>query len=80
MPDEEGYKRRGQGAFRDVSAGFSQNSAGFQLAQEADQSMATVLAGTRTGERTGARLGQAQRVVQLNPAPEVIARLRKIDY
>ena len=36
-----------------------------RLPQQADQSMATVLAGARVGERIGARVGQSQRVVQL---------------
>ena len=36
-----------------------------RLAQQADQPMATVLAGARVGQRIGTRVGQAQRVIQL---------------
>jgi hypothetical protein len=34
------------------------------LAQQAGESVATVLAGARVGQRIGARVGQAQRVIQ----------------
>ena len=36
-----------------------------RLTQQARQSVATVLAGARVGERIGARLGQPDRIIQL---------------